>query len=1206
MVLAAVFVAGWGVDRLSPLPLLAVRVLCALMGAAALGVAVRWVVLPWLTRMPVTRLAALVEQQYPVLGERLWTLSQMPDSDAFPTRVQQHLAEETEELSRDLNFASAFSWHNTRQWARFAAGSLTLLCLVFAFAPSSRAFAQRLVHCFGGDPLGYELAVEPGDAFVARGRPAIVSAQMNVTRSFARLPKDVYLIDDAGQRLRMEPVDGGRFAFPLAAEKSLRYRVAAGDAVSREYTLTFVPPTGWKSPPSTVVTPPPYVSADHKALSRSSGSSLVPVLQYSAVRWVLSFDQPLVAGTLRWRKGEHVFSMPIKLKGTEGEATCEVIAREVGNFLGEVRVTNVHGIESILTLPMTTVWKDTPPQFTEPLQRGASTASLDPEEVLKLRVAVEDAVGLDRLDLEYVVNNDPPRREPLLNLAGKTAFQDDLLVPLRGKVKEGDRLQIRLVARDNRRLKRSEIAANVPDADLPPQSTYEPAPLDGQPRWLSFQVGRAGDSPQRQALLEEHKNIARKLTGIRQELEREQQLLKHVHKNSHQMPRLSPEQNAQVLSAQKINHSQQENLRKLGQELFATGALRPLSRTAFDIADKDLGPVSESIEKIATGNLPSTQREEEFYKDDRQLHQAIQRVADLLKTNDELAKNRLQQEELERITRKEEALAEKAAALGNLDPKLIEKELAELRAQQEKLLEQLRNWAEKNPTLQSSLAQARQAQMLKLSEKADELAKKQRAMSAADQAKLLEKFKKEFADLAEKQQALAGKADELRSAVPGEMLGTKIDVPAAHARQAADLLRAGQVENAIGSQGKTLDDLTELTPRLRQALLLGNDLGIAARKLADLQRQVRQDFAQLVKDAPKLATNEAVERFQVARALQQMIHDAAGALPVPASSKAAQDQIRKHARDAAAKIHDKDAPAALDAMLQTRDKLDALARLAPEAKSENAGDVEEQKRIRAQGEKSLALAGEQRALQEETYKRLAELMKHHGNGAGAPGGERAAMEKDVGDLAKDLMKLSQSVGDSPEAKSMAAESAMAAEQAKDLLDKSKAESNKGNLAKSAQMDNEAALKLELAGKKAEQAALAMKAGDPQTKPDPLAQSFQESEAKMQQAAKQLSKSAAPEDLKLAADALKKTSQMSGDLFSQRKPTPPGAAAPAFDPARDLSLTPDDFKNMKGKPWGELPGELRARIVEELRGQFGEEYGPIIQRYFQRLAEEPGR
>ena len=67
---------------------------------------------------------------------------------------------------------------------------------------------------------------------------------------------------------------------------------------------------------------------------------------------------------------------------------------------------------------------------------------------------------------------------------------------------------------------------------------------------------------------------------------------------------------------------------------------------------------------------------------------------------------------------------------------------------------------------------------------------------------------------------------------------------------------------------------------------------------------------------------------------------------------------------------------------------------------------------------------------------------------------------------------------------------------------------------------------------------------------------------------------------------------------------PAQASYQGGPSGSPDLLPEHIKAHAGKAWGELPGELRTRIVQDLRARYGDEYGPIIQRYFQQIADVP--
>ncbi len=1066
LVLACLFLAAWLWDASLGIGLWQLRGLLVVGGLLTFALIVRGTML-FMQRLPTAKLAAAIEHKYPTLGERLWTLAQAAE---MPPSWREHLSAETVSAAQGLDFRAAYSWERSKQTARFAAGALVLVVGALVFSASARQLCARAGHAFSADALGYTLTVTPGDAAAAKGSTLLISAHAVVTHEFARLPKDVYLVAD-GQRQKMEPQEAGAFfaALPGNADRTT-YHIETDGYRSQTYEIEFLPRVKLAGPVRYTLIVPEYASGSrHLDPDYSLGinrdvrlyanlpASPGKRLQYSELGYYFELDRPARSGFLRLQNSQHERDVPLKLSGKRVNCTFEV--NDLGNFTPELHVTCEHGISTIIPLPMFSVFSDQPPQFVEellPPKTGERIVETD--EVLRLKIAVEDFVGLGQLDVEWRVGDGPTTRSKMLEFSNAPKFVGDVLLPLRGKVTPGDQLHVRAAVSDNRRL-------DIPEK-LKPQWTYSPQNKDA---WLTFAVRAPGDSPQKQLVLAQHDDFARRILAAKFGVEREKQLFKAVHKASHQLPGLTGDQKQQAEQGRKLNQTQQQALRALGQELVVDPSLRPLGQAAFSVADNDLGPVDESAEKIIMGNLAMAARENEFYKNDLQLLKALQNLDAMLKINSELATKRMQQADLERILAKEDSLVQKAKELAALDPKEIAKELAALKEQQEKLLDELRKWAEANPELQKQLAEAKAVQ---LAEQAKELAGKQRKLSIEDPAKLQEKMKKEFAEIAGKQEKLAAKTKDFQTHLLEKAVELAKQVPAKPASSAAKLLREGLVENAIGEQGKTFDDLTELSPKVGK------------------------------KEEPK----------------------------------------------------------------------------------------------------ARALAEEQRLLQEETYLKLAELMKHHGNGGGE---ERAGLEKKVEDLSKDLMKLAQT-GSSPEGKEAAAEAAMAADQAKDLMKKSDNEKAKGNLGKSDKMEAEAALKLELAAQKADASAKAM-SQKKDGMPDPLAQSFEETEAKMTKAAQRLAKSAAPEDLKLAAESLKKTSQMAGDLFSQQKPTPNGMKAdPSSLPVRDLSLTPEEIRNLKGKGWGELPGELRAKIVEDFRGQFGDEYGPIIQRYFQRLAEETPR
>jgi len=47
---------------------------------------------------------------------------------------------------------------------------------------------------------------------------------------------------------------------------------------------------------------------------------------------------------------------------------------------------------------------------------------------------------------------------------------------------------------------------------------------------------------------------------------------------------------------------------------------------------------------------------------------------------------------------------------------------------------------------------------------------------------------------------------------------------------------------------------------------------------------------------------------------------------------------------------------------------------------------------------------------------------------------------------------------------------------------------------------------------------------------------------------------------------------------------------------------DDLKKYAGKNWGELPGSLRTKIVQDLKTRYGDDYAQMIKAYFEQIAD----
>src|SRR5262249_38775283 len=98
---------------------------------------------------------------------------------------------------------------------------------------------------------------------------------------------------------------------------------------------------------------------------------------------------------------------------------------------------------------------------------------------------------------------------------------------------------------------------------------------------------------------------------------------------------------------------------------------------------------------------------------------------------------------------------------------------------------------------------------------------------------------------------------------------------------------------------------------------------------------------------------------------------------------------------------------------------------------------------------------------------------------------------------------------------------------------------------------------------------------------------------------------AQQSMQSAARALRQASRRLATGPQQGQPNTPGAPATvgaASSGMPDASLFSPEMQRYAGKTWGELPGELRTQIVQDMRAKYGEDYARMIKLYFEQLAD----
>ena len=83
----------------------------------------------------------------------------------------------------------------------------------------------------------------------------------------------------------------------------------------------------------------------------------------------------------------------------------------------------------------------------------------------------------------------------------------------------------------------------------------------------------------------------------------------------------------------------------------------------------------------------------------------------------------------------------------------------------------------------------------------------------------------------------------------------------------------------------------------------------------------------------------------------------------------------------------------------------------------------------------------------------------------------------------------------------------------------------------------------------------------------------------------------------AAEALAKAARMIGrrDAPPQPNPNHQQLSPPKGELAKEL-------QTHAGKAWGDLPGELKTRLLQDMKAQYGDDYARVIKLYFEQIAE----
>ena len=93
----------------------------------------------------------------------------------------------------------------------------------------------------------------------------------------------------------------------------------------------------------------------------------------------------------------------------------------------------------------------------------------------------------------------------------------------------------------------------------------------------------------------------------------------------------------------------------------------------------------------------------------------------------------------------------------------------------------------------------------------------------------------------------------------------------------------------------------------------------------------------------------------------------------------------------------------------------------------------------------------------------------------------------------------------------------------------------------------------------------------------------------------------------AAQALAMAARQAAKQSGKPEPiSESGEVCGAADGRPDPSLFAPEMKQYAGKTWGQLPGELLTKIVQQMKVKYGDDYARMIKLYFEQAADTRSR
>jgi hypothetical protein len=542
-----------------------------------------------------------------------------------------------------------------REAAAAAALALVVCLLAGSFVPGAAVHLRRVALPWQRPPSSpHRVVVTSAAPVIPRGGSVTLTAYLESTAPLpaTAAPSATFVIRDrsGGGERRLAAAHDGTAAFHVTrvgVASDFDYRFESGGAVSDWFTVTVLDPVELADDSTVEVLPPRYAPAAPRLPPSRLGTVTGHVGATAEFR--LRFTRPAADVFLEFRtEGGPLEITRAVLAPDRASATAALRLKQSGTVhIVTLAERDGKRLRTETSLPVQAN-PDRPPQLLTVRGVSPRPVLLRPADTLRVEFTASDDLGVGTAVLEWL---GPGRSDPVavpIKLEGATTTRANgsLSIALKEMGREGDTIRYRLRLADTRRLDDPEAR---PQEVRYPEGNWATVRLVADAPALEPQLIRGRHSAV-------HDSLTAALTGLRSAGEAAAALRELTDDKADFAV-------DHAVRLDRLRESLQKTCSSL-EDAAREAALEPESRplaTAIDTIRAGLATTDESLRSVPL--LAPGERGSALAAATHHLGDAGERVSELIERNDDLARDRIETDELARLAADLSELSEKAGTL---------------------------------------------------------------------------------------------------------------------------------------------------------------------------------------------------------------------------------------------------------------------------------------------------------------------------------------------------------------------------------------------------------------------------------------------------------------------------------------------------------------------------------------------------------------